>query len=90
MAPSCDLQFEQLAVTDWQISEWNLPSRPTKKSDPRAKGFSTESVELDAIHPDELRRLVQDAIDRHIDQDELRVLKVAEESERELLKGLAA
>jgi hypothetical protein len=89
MAPDCDFEFERLAVTPDQIAEWNLPTRPTKKSDPRAKGFSGQSVELDAIPPDELRRIVRDIIERHVDHEELAVLKVAEKSERELLNGLA-
>jgi hypothetical protein len=48
------------------------------------------SCELDAISPDRMRRLVSEAIERHVDHDQLKVLKVAEESERELLKGLGA
>jgi hypothetical protein len=35
-----------------------------------------------------MRELVEDAIYDHIDHGQLRVLKVAEESERELLKAL--
>ena len=80
-----DLQFERLAVLPEQIDRWSLPSRPTKQTDSRARGFGDISVELDAIDPKRLRRLVQDAIERHLPPDRLEVLKVAEESERELL-----
>lgn len=38
-----------------------------------------------AIHPDILRGIVRDAIERHLDPHALQVLKVAEESEREQL-----
>ncbi len=34
---------------------------------------------------DQLRQIVRDAIERHLPRDQLEVLKVAEESERELL-----
>jgi len=35
-------------VTHEQIEQWNLPTRPTKQSDTRAKKFgSATSVELD-------------------------------------------
>ena len=40
MAPAAQIHFERLAVTPTQIRDWRLPSRPTKKSDSRAKGFS--------------------------------------------------
>jgi hypothetical protein len=43
-----------------------------------------------AIEPNQLRKLVEDTILSHVDQDELRVNKVAEESEREFLRSLAA
>jgi hypothetical protein len=62
-----------------QISKWKLPSRPTKTSDSRAKAFGyAQSVELDAIHPDRLRELVNKAIVQHLPKDQMRVLHVAE------------
>src|SRR3981189_565861 len=39
MAPAAEIHFERLAVTPEQIKDWNLPSRPTKASDSRAKNF---------------------------------------------------
>src|SRR5262245_21047240 len=48
-------QERGIAVTEEQIDDWNLPTRPTKKSDTRSKSFgSTISVELDAIDPNVL------------------------------------
>src|SRR5436189_3474781 len=47
MAPDADISFERIAVTPKQISEWDLPTRPTKVSDTRSKNFGTISVELD-------------------------------------------
>lgn len=88
MAPSAEIHFQRLAVTPTQISAWTLPTRPTKKSDSRAKGFGDVSVELDAIPPAHLRSLVEEAINLHLPQDQLRILQAAEQSERELLTGL--
>jgi hypothetical protein len=88
MAPAAEIHFERLAVHPQQIRAWKLPTRPTKASDSRAKGFGNISVELDAIHPDYLRQIVQSAIERHLPPDEFRILKAAEESERRLLHGL--
>lgn len=89
-APDAEIHFERLAVLPWQIEAWNLPMRPTNQSDSRAKNFKGDSVELDAIHPDQLRELVEDAILRHLPADLLATLRVAEESEREMLLMFAS
>ena len=88
LAPDADIYFERLAVTEDQIHDWNLPTRPTKKTDTRSRNFGDISVELDAIPPDKLRELVEEAINRHLPQHQLRILRVAEESEREQLQLL--
>ena len=88
MAPDADITFRRLAVTPEQIVEWNLPTRPTKKSDTRSKNFGEISVELDAIEPNRLRRLVQRAIERHLPTRRFKILKAAEESEREIISRL--
>jgi hypothetical protein len=90
MAPEAEIHFTPLAVTPDQIEAWNLPTRPTKESDTRSRTFGSKiSVELDAIEPEKLRRLVEVAIGIHLPADQLEILKVAEKSEREILLGLA-
>jgi hypothetical protein len=89
-APDADITFERLAVTPEQIVEYDLETRPTKTSDTRAWSFDGESVEVDAIDPEDLRSLVRGAIESHIDQDALAVIEAAEESEREILERIAA
>ena len=42
LAPHAELTFERIAVNPDQIADWDLPSRPTKQTDSRAKGFATE------------------------------------------------
>jgi hypothetical protein len=71
-----------LAVTEQQILDWNLPTRPTKKSDSRAKNWTGDSVELDAIEPNRLRQIVREAIERHISPNRLAIIEEAERSER--------
>jgi len=86
--------FERMAINPEQIIRWNLPRRETKRTDSRCREFfdvfgkDTPSVELDALHPNELRRIVRDAIDQHLPDGYLDELKVAEKSERDLLKRL--
>lgn len=92
-APDAEIHFERIAVTPEQTADWNLPTRPTKKSDSRARNFTGESTEVDAIEPDTLRDLARECIERHIPEGHLEVIKAAEESEREIglsLAGVAA
>jgi hypothetical protein len=88
LAPHAALTFERIAVNPAQIAAWALPSRPTKQTDSRAKGFATESVELDAIEPNQLRDIVEEAITRHLPPEQLGVLEAAEHSERSILRDL--
>ena len=90
LAPNAEIHFERIGVTQYQIENLKLPTRPTKQSDSRAKGFGDISVELDAIPPDWLRSLVRVCIEEHLPQDQLRVLKVAEESERAILSKMVS
>jgi hypothetical protein len=46
-------------------------------------------VELEALHPDRLRALVREAIEAHIDNDELTALRLEEKAAREALEEMA-
>jgi hypothetical protein len=88
LAPGADITFERVAVTPEQIAAWHLPTRPTKQSDSRAKSFGEVSVELDAIEPNQLRELLQAAIETHLPPDQFAILKAAEADERRQIAGL--
>jgi len=88
LAPELDLTFTRIAVEPWQIDAWNLPTRPTKTSDSRSKFFEGESVEVDAIPPDQLRDLVGNCITDHIYEPALHITRVAEQHERQILQML--
>jgi len=89
-----EVHVERLAVSREQIEEYRLPTRPTKTTDSRARKFMREhgtgSVELDALPPAALRGLVRENIERHMDSEKLRVMKLAEEQERNLLREVWA
>jgi hypothetical protein len=91
-APFSDITVERLAVNRQQIERWSLPTRPTKTSDTRARRFrqlhGTDSVELDAIPPDELRCLVKVAIDSHMEPWRLEQFRMVEREERQALKSM--
>jgi len=88
-APGVPITVELLAVTDEQVIEWNLPTRPAKSSDPEASKFDGAAVELDAIPPDRLVELVENAIVDHIDPHAWKVEQSAEAEERRLLLQMA-
>ena len=88
-APTAEIHFERVAVLPGQIDYFNLPTRPTKRTDTRAKDFDGESVEVDAIAPNILRFMCRRCIKRHLTDDILKTHEVAEESERALLNRWA-
>jgi hypothetical protein len=89
MAPDADITFMRLAVTPEQIEAWKLPTRRTKPKDTRAKRFGSKvSVELDAIEPNMLRRLVREAIERHMPPIQYADLLLIEEEERQRLRRM--
>ena len=84
-----EIHFERLAVTDEQIRDWRLPSRPTKTTDMRAAAFANRrSVELDAIDPNRLRKLVEDAINRRMSKKLYAKLMKAEQDEQDEIREL--
>jgi len=90
MAPESDLHFSRLAVTREQIERYELPTRPTKKSDSRAHRFKGRSVELDALDRAVLQELCLRAITHHLDPDEVERLQANEKAERESFERFAA
>lgn len=78
---------ERAALTEDQIEQHRLPTRPTKRDgNNHANGFAGDSVELDALPPSILREMVRDVIARHIFESATAALREAEDSERELLR----
>jgi hypothetical protein len=84
-AAGVPISFERLALTPAQVVEWNLPTRPAKRSDPEAASFGAVAVELDAIPPDLLVGLVDAAISRQVDADAWEKEQAVERSEDDLL-----
>lgn len=89
LAPDAEIHVERAAVTPEQIRAFNLPTRPTKKTDSRSKGFEGESIEVDALPSSVLRQLVADSILRHVHRGEVEHMRAIEESERSSLMILA-
>lgn len=64
-------RYVPVALTYDQVKAFDLAPNPTKRADPRAAAyiaqFGDECWELDALPPDELNRLLEEAIHREID-----------------------
>jgi hypothetical protein len=83
--------IRRVALTEYLIAIYNLPSRPTKRDgNNHAHRFEGESTELDALPAAELRRLVRNCIEQHISPERLATLRAAEESERQVLEAWAS
>jgi len=66
--------IKRIAITKAQVTQYNIPPAPGKRSDPRHDSFVAEhgvdwQVELDAIEPRTLQELVRKAIREHFDLD---------------------
>lgn len=61
-----------VALTMAQVEEFNPPPNPAKINDPRASQYISEhggeSWELDALEPETLRSIVEEAVKEHLDQ----------------------
>jgi hypothetical protein len=92
---SADVKVRRIALTDEQVEEFNLIPNPTKLSDSRSPAyearFGNECWELDAIPPDDLVRIVQDAIEEERTDPEAWDEVVAQEAEikNDIRKALA-
>lgn len=86
--PDVELAFERVGITDEQVEEYDLPTKPRKESDRRSLHVKY-AVEAEAMPAHVLRHLLRDRIETLLPPDALRVTKVAEESEREGLEMLA-
>lgn len=88
-APNADVTFERVAVTADDIETMGLPGSIKKATDTRSKNFVGRAVEIESVPVEILRGWCREVIEQHVDQHELDVLRVAEESERSILWQLA-
>jgi hypothetical protein len=78
--------FTRLAVTPTQVADWGLPTAPPKATDRRA--FTGETVQAEAIPPDVLSALVEQAILDRQDAEIRRAVIAREEAERLRLRAM--
>ncbi len=81
-----DVRFNLLGLTAHQVEYWRLATRPHKRATTADQRWPHPyACELDAIPPDNLRALVQAAIENHLPAGELARLQRIEDLERETM-----
>lgn len=81
-----------IALTMQQIKKYKPPPNPAKTTDPRAKDFialhGSTSWEVDALRPDVLSKLLEEAIISNIDQEMFLKMVRRENTDKKKLKSL--
>jgi hypothetical protein len=85
-----DVDFRNIAVTEGQIAALNLSTRKRKRLTPADLRWPYSfACELDAIDPDTMRSIVEAALEKHLPEHQMKVLRIAEEADREQLRMFA-
>jgi len=93
------IDFFPLALTESQAIDFRLPTQMAKKSDPRFKAFvekhgTDRVVELDALPPPELEKIIATKIESYIDPDiwnkELKRIENEKKKAKKLVEELVA
>lgn len=83
------LSFQRIGITEEQIKDYDLPTKPRKEGDRRSQELKY-TVEAEAMPAGLLRQLLRDEIELHMPPQALYAAKLAEQSEREHLMRMAA
>ena len=82
------LHFRRMGITEDQIAEFDLPTKPRKPGDKRALHVK-ETVEAEAMPASILRTLLRQEIERWLPEGALETVKVAEASEQQHIRRMA-
>lgn len=79
------VDLRRIALMENQVIAWHLPPAPAKITDSRTSNWDgLGQVELDAVKPEKLQSLCEDAIETIFDHDLFSILQKEEKDEREL------
>ena len=85
------IEAVRVALTREHVADYALPTAPPKISDGRSRGWGEETCQLEALAPDELSTIVEEAIQSRMRPDALARATFLEEQDRlELFQGLPA
>lgn len=78
-----EVTVKRIALMEHQVIEWGLPPAPTKPTDSRGANWDgLGQVELDAVLPEQIVELLDDAVEEIFDRGLYDQLKDIEESEQ--------
>jgi hypothetical protein len=88
-----EFEVVPIALTTAQVVQYNPPPNPAKLTDPRAKWYVAKcgdmSWEVDALRPDIMIKLVNEAVARFVDVMKLNAIKSKEKSDTEIIEDFA-
>lgn len=82
------IDAERVALTPDQVVDYELPTAPAKASDGRSRRWKGETCQLEALPPDQLAEIVEDAIRARVDHGCLQRQIDAERQDVAELRGL--
>lgn len=89
-----DVQVTKIALTMAQVRQYNPPPNPAKVTDPRASGYITkygnQSWEVDALRPEVLAQLINDAIENLKDEEAWNQVIEEENEDKQKLREAVA
>lgn len=78
-----EVEIKRIALMEHQVIKWNLPPAPAKETDTRtAKWDGLGQVELDAVMPEVLQRMCEEAVEMYFDTELYDELLKLQEEER--------
>lgn len=83
-----DVQFERVGLLREHVEAFDLPTVPAKASDSRSKNWDGGTCQLEALPPDQIAKILRDAIERSIDRGQFNRDCVEEEYDKVMLTRL--
>lgn len=87
-----DIKFHRAGITTEQIEKYNIPPMMAKTTDSRYDGFvaehGTDVVELDALDPNVLIKIVREEIEKRLDHDIREKVMEEEEENQDKIKEM--
>lgn len=84
-----NVSVHKVALTMNQVEQYGPPPNPAKLTDSRSGGYiakyGNESWEVDALPPEVLHELIEEAILSHVDLERMDAIKRLEEKDKEAL-----
>ncbi len=80
-----DVEFRRVALTAEQVARYGLPTAPPKVSDSRSKAWKGNTCQLEALAPDQIAHLLDEAVRSVVDLHMMKGTLAVEKVEREEL-----